>query len=220
MVGNEPANGSAPNFTMTLTNDAALVWLWTTNYWLAAAAGLRHGGCRRRLAARRRRHPNHRHRRLVLPLHQLDRLRHRHQQSPCAPDGRPRRYRANFTENLAASNTPEWWLALHGWTNDFDAAATRDAEPDGFFTWQEYIADTDPTNRVFPQARPHHHLRHQLPHPRLDRVFRPPLQVHRCDDLVDAVWLTQEVGLGTATWTDTSPPPPTNRYYRLAPRLP
>ena len=53
---------------------------------------------------------------------------------------------------MTAHDTPEWWLASHGWTNDFDAAATNDAEPDGFPAWQEYIADTDPTssNSVIP----------------------------------------------------------------------
>jgi hypothetical protein len=58
----------------------------------------------------------------------------------------PKTVQANFAANLAASNVPEWWLAAYGWTNDFDAAATNDAEPDGYFTWQEYVADTDPTN--------------------------------------------------------------------------
>ena len=222
MVGNEPANGSATNFTMTLTNDAALVWLWTTNYWLAAAAGP-HGtvdvadawqpaGATTQLTAS-----------ADLYYHFTNwtgSVTGTNNPLALLMDA-PQAVQANFAENLAASNTPEWWLALHGWTSDFDAAATRDAEPDGFFTWQEYIADTDPTNAAsFPRLDLITTFGTNFPILDWTASSGRRYQVHRCDDLVDAVWLTQEVGLGTATWTDTNPPPPTNRYYRLAPRLP
>ncbi len=39
MVGNEPASGVSTQLIMTVTNDATLTWLWTTNYWLTTAAG-------------------------------------------------------------------------------------------------------------------------------------------------------------------------------------
>ena len=51
---------------------------------------------------------------------------------------------AVFAENLAANGTPEWWLAGQGFTNDFDAAALGDPDEDGFPTWQEFRAGTDP----------------------------------------------------------------------------
>ncbi len=51
----------------------------------------------------------------------------------------------SFAEALAAHGTPEWWLAQYGWTNDFDAAETNDADGDEFPAWQEQIAGTDPT---------------------------------------------------------------------------
>jgi len=35
MTGNDPMAGPGPSMTMTLTNDAALTWLWETNYWVA-----------------------------------------------------------------------------------------------------------------------------------------------------------------------------------------
>ena len=54
---------------------------------------------------------------------------------------------ASFAENLAAHGTPEWWLAKYGWTNNFDAAATNDADRDRMPSWAEYRAGTDPTNR-------------------------------------------------------------------------
>lgn len=53
---------------------------------------------------------------------------------------------ATFAEDLAANDTPEWWLAQHGWTSDFDTAALGDQDSDGLFTWQEYRWRTDPHN--------------------------------------------------------------------------
>ncbi len=53
---------------------------------------------------------------------------------------------ARFAPSLEAYGTPDWWLASYGWTNDFSAAATNDEDRDGMITWQEYYADTDPTN--------------------------------------------------------------------------
>jgi hypothetical protein len=67
---------SATNVTLTLTNNAVLVWQWQTNYW----------------------------------------------------------------------GVPQSWFAKYGWTNNFATAATNDPDHDGFTTWQEYVADTNPTN--------------------------------------------------------------------------
>lgn len=50
-------------------------------------------------------------------------------------------------EDLAASNTPKWWLASHSLTN-FDYDATNDFDGDGSFTWEEYRLGTDPTNAL------------------------------------------------------------------------
>ena len=55
-------------------------------------------------------------------------------------------FQASFAPNFATNAVPEWWLALHGWTNNFDAAATNDADGDRVATWEEYYAGTDPTN--------------------------------------------------------------------------
>lgn len=153
MAGNDPTNGAATNFTMTVTNDATLVWLWSTNYWLDTAAGL--GGSvdvadswqaaqtttQLTAAAAAYYHFTNWTGSVSATNNPLDLLM-----------DAPKTVQANFAENLATNNTPEWWLAQHGWTNNFDAAATNDAEPDGFPTWQEYIADTDPTssNSVVP----------------------------------------------------------------------
>jgi len=47
---------------------------------------------------------------------------------------------------LAANNTPLWWLASHN-LFDFNNDATNDADGDGSPTWQEYQLGTDPTNQ-------------------------------------------------------------------------
>jgi hypothetical protein len=59
----------------------------------------------------------------------------------------PHAFAAVFAECLAANGTPEWWLAQLGWTNNFSAAETNDADHDGLRNWEEWIAGTDPTNR-------------------------------------------------------------------------
>ena len=38
------------------------------------------------------------------------------------------------------------WLKDNGYTNDFESACLLDSDSDGFLNWQEYQADTNPTN--------------------------------------------------------------------------
>ncbi len=222
MAGHDPANGFTTNFTMTLTNDASLAWLWTTNFWLdteASANGSvdvadswQSAGSTTQITATADayHHFTNWSGSLSSTNNPLDLLM-----------DAPKAVLAHFAENLAASNTPEWWLALHGWTNGFDAAATNDAEPDGFFTWQEYIADTDPTNSAsYPRMA--YIETWQTNAPILTWPFSTGrlYQIHYCDDLVIGLWTTQQLSLGIGEWTDTNPPPTTNRYYRVAPLLP
>ncbi|OQW96423.1 MAG: hypothetical protein BWK77_04750, partial [Verrucomicrobia bacterium A1] len=56
---------------------------------------------------------------------------------------------AAFGENRTTNtDTPEWWLALYGLTNDpFEVEAVCDTDEDGLCAWEERVADTDPTNR-------------------------------------------------------------------------
>lgn len=54
--------------------------------------------------------------------------------------------RAEFAPLLAARGTPHWWLAEHGYGDDFDAAEETDEDNDGHQAWQEYVAQTNPTN--------------------------------------------------------------------------
>jgi hypothetical protein len=39
MTGHGPSSGSATSFTMTVTNNATLTWLWQTNVWYSRSAG-------------------------------------------------------------------------------------------------------------------------------------------------------------------------------------
>lgn len=56
---------------------------------------------------------------------------------------------ARFVANRTAThNVPEWWLARYGFADDFEAASEDDADGDGMKTWQEWRADTDPTNAL------------------------------------------------------------------------
>ena len=56
---------------------------------------------------------------------------------------------ATFAENLAPLGTPEWWLAAFGLTNGGCAAAELDdADSDRVPAWQEWLADTVPTDRL------------------------------------------------------------------------
>jgi predicted outer membrane repeat protein len=52
-------------------------------------------------------------------------------------------FAASLTQN---TQTPQWWLAQYGWSNNFENAATNDTDKDTVPAWQEYLADTIPTN--------------------------------------------------------------------------
>ena len=222
LAGHEPSGGGGTNFVLTVTNDAALAWLWTTNFWLDTEAG-EHGavavadawqpaGVSTQIAA--------------LPddyygfaawsgddvstNNPLDLLM-----------DAPKAVQANFAALLATNDVPQWWLAQFGWTNDFDAAALDDFEPDGFPAWQEYVADTDPTDDgSYPRMAFVATWQTNAP------VLTWPFSTGRlyaiqwCDDIVAGEWSGQLLGLGIGEWTDTNAPPATGRWYRVAPQVP
>lgn len=52
-----------------------------------------------------------------------------------------------FAESLATNNVPHRWLAGYRLTNDtWDAEAMKDGDEDGLAAWEEFLADTDPTD--------------------------------------------------------------------------
>ena len=147
MTGHAPASGTSNLFAIAITNHATLQWQWTTNYWLETSSGgngsvalsssWQAAGATVSVAAA----PN--------AYYHLSDWTGDASGSANPLDlamAAPRSVQANFAENLATNQTPEWWLAENGWSNDFDAAALADSDFDGRFNWQEYVADTDPTN--------------------------------------------------------------------------
>ncbi|OGV43581.1 MAG: hypothetical protein A2X46_08065 [Lentisphaerae bacterium GWF2_57_35] len=147
MTGHDPASGSATEFTMAVTNDAMLAWLWTTNFWLATGAGAQGAvnvpsgwqpaGVTTSIAAL------------------ADAYCHFVQWTGDVSGSvnplelwmdSPKSIGASFTANLTTNHgIPEAWLARYGLTN-FEADVEADADSDGLFSWQEFRVDTNPTN--------------------------------------------------------------------------
>jgi hypothetical protein len=148
MTGHDPASGSATEFTMIVTNDAQLTWLWSTNYWLEAHAGAQGTvnvssgwkpfGVMTTITASAQAywHFAHWNGDASGSVNPFDLLM-----------DSPKSITACFAENLTTNHgIPEAWLARHGLTN-FEADAEADADTDGLFSWQEFRADTNPTNK-------------------------------------------------------------------------
>jgi hypothetical protein len=153
VAGNDFATVDTTNVTLTLTNDATLTWQWKTQYLLqASVAG---GGS----------------------VDQPDQWGDAGSNltvtasnavywyftgwsgdtQDCALAGNvitaamtwARTVVAHFAENVAPMGTPLSWMEDHGLTNPSVAVAeTNDSDGDGMLAWQEYMADTDPTNQA------------------------------------------------------------------------
>ncbi|MEI7899251.1 MAG: S8 family serine peptidase [bacterium] len=151
LTGHTPATGSTAQVSFTLTNSATLVWNWHFSYKLTALAGSNgtvsptntwyQEGSTAVITA----YPADYYHlldwlgdiagagfddtRLILPMIE------------------PRTVTATFAPNLTPTHSvPEYWLAAYGWTQAFETAAETDADRDGMMTWQEWRADTQPTN--------------------------------------------------------------------------
>ncbi|MCB1070217.1 MAG: TIGR03790 family protein [Kiritimatiellae bacterium] len=148
LAGNDPETGSTTQFVMTVTNDAALNWHWSTNYWLTTTPGA--NGTIDPVSGWQ---PYG----TTVVISALAELYY-------AFDGwsgdlsgwvnpeslimtQPRLVGAAFTANLTTNTgTPEWWLASFGLTNDFPTEAMADQDGDFVPAWEEYLAGTVPTN--------------------------------------------------------------------------
>lgn len=149
MHGHDPAAGTGTSVVFAVTNSAVLAWNWQTNYWLDLAAA-QHGS-------------------VVETSHWA--AAGSSETATAVPDRyhgfagwqvngnmagllnpyafvvtEPLVLHAMFIANVTSNGVPEWWLAQHGWTNDFAAAADADADGDRMATWAEWRAGTDPTN--------------------------------------------------------------------------
>jgi hypothetical protein len=146
-LGAEVLGTTMTSVVVRLTNNASLTWQWLTDHWLAVGAaphgvvdvesGWQVAGAIVNLTA----HPS--------PYYDFDRwlgvdaVQHRDNPLHLEMDG-PRSVQAVFRARLTSTGTPEWWLADQGWTDDFEFAASDDPDEDGFPTWAEQLAGTDP----------------------------------------------------------------------------
>ncbi|NCA83005.1 MAG: hypothetical protein EOM72_09715 [Opitutae bacterium] len=147
LAGHEPADGTGTQMTMTATNDAALTWLWETNYWLATTAGP-HGavdvgsgwqaaGATTQITATADAYYRFTNwtgaaESFVNPL----------ELTMDAAKSATAHFAAIWTTNRP---TPQWWLADFDLTNDFEYAVGDDPDGDGAPTGDEFVMDTDPT---------------------------------------------------------------------------
>lgn len=149
VVGNTSTTVNATNVTLTITNNATLTWNWTTNYWLTCSAGSNGSinqtsqwvplGSNVAITAT----PSN--------YYYLSAWTGDTNNCPTADNGitaqmdYPRAILVSFSPYLATNDTPHWWLARHGL--DPNSAGAFYDDGDGIPAWQEYIADTDPTNK-------------------------------------------------------------------------
>ena len=149
-----PSSGNTTNTgPIVVMTDSSITWRWSTNFWVGAIAKPAVGGV---VTGANR----------WIPL--LDNVTvgaltntyyafsnwtgdvgaaDTNAQELTVSMNAPRHLTACFMPLLATNDVPLWWLALHyGTTNDFDTLALSDSDQDSMAAWEEYIADTDPTD--------------------------------------------------------------------------
>jgi uncharacterized repeat protein (TIGR01451 family) len=154
MTGNAPLTGTNSSFVTTLTNSAALTWLWTTNFYFSRTegpnghvAGPSNGWCALGGSVTVTAVPN--------AYYHFDSWTGSvegaaaHTNPLALTMNCAKSLSAAFAENLATNHgTPEWWLAGYGLTNNFNLEEMRDMDGDGLLAWEECVAGTVPTNRA------------------------------------------------------------------------
>jgi subtilisin family serine protease len=153
LTGHTPSTGTSVQVAFILTNDASLVWNWRLGYQLTASAGT--NGT---VTPTNSWYPE-----TALATVSAWPASYYHflawqgdtnggtssSTNIVLPMLAPRTVTTVFAPNLTATHgVPEYWLAAYGWTQAFDTAAEQDGDGDGMPTWQEWVADTDPTNRL------------------------------------------------------------------------
>jgi hypothetical protein len=150
--GAVPAAGTSNALTFTMSGDGTLAWLWRTNFQVAfetSGRGNITGATNGWYAIGS----------YLTATGMPDVWHHLAGWSGDVASGQgatpaialaidqPRVLTAAFEPNLAPRGTPEHWIAAHGLTNQpFDLAEMDDRDGDGRPAWEEFTADTDPTN--------------------------------------------------------------------------
>ncbi len=151
LTGHSPKAGSGNAFSFALTNDALLVWTWQTNHLLTAltvengsvapTGGWYTAGQNACVTA----YPASYYHFVTWYGDTLGGLAESNRIT--LPMTQPRFVIALFAQNYTPTHgVPETWLAGYGYSGDLDAAAEGDSDADGMATWQEWHADTNPTN--------------------------------------------------------------------------
>ncbi len=132
----------------------------------------------------------------------------------------------SFGDAATALGTPYWWLSAHNLAVgglSFEQAERIDHDDDGYESWQEYIADTDPTNNasflhVFAIEKGPPVIARFEP-ASIGRVY----QLEQSPDLTGTNWITvtgpQPGSGGPGSLTAPTPSPPA-AHYRIDVRLP
>ena len=146
--------GSETNMVMVLTNNSMLSWLWLTNYWLNAETdgwgwvipsnGWRHAGSNVVITAVP--DPHYHFTSWSGPGTNWITTGDIHSATVTVSMTSPVQLRAGFAMSFATNGVPHWWLAEHGFSSPFDSAALSDSDGDGLMAWEEFYADTIPTN--------------------------------------------------------------------------
>lgn len=148
LTGNGPASGTTNWMIMTHTNNATLTWNWKTQYRLSVTSGV-HGVAS---AASNWWDSGT----FATATATPDQYYHftswtgtvSSTTNPLSVQmNGPQSVTSLFDANLATNSTPEWWLASFNLTSlTWDVQAMSDPDGDKVFTWQEFAADTNPTN--------------------------------------------------------------------------
>jgi len=151
MSGHSPQSSTATNLLITtLTNDMALTWEWTTNYWLQTMATGEGSASPSNQWVRKNSE-------ITLtakpfPYYHFTSWSGDLSGSNASLDiliNSPKTAEALFDANIELNGTPQWWMAACGLTNhDFAIEELLDPDSDGLKTWQEWISDTDPVDQA------------------------------------------------------------------------
>ena len=132
---------------------------------------------------------------------------------------------AAFAEALAVHDVPHWWLdSFYAGDTNFDALALSDDDEDGYSAWEEYVADTDPTDsgdffRI--SAAP------EIP-PAIAYFTSSTNRLYSlvaCYDLLVGAWSNvpgagPRLGLGGADNLEDTNDPPIGWYYEIRVQVP
>lgn len=153
--GSVPADGTSNSVSFAITNDSTILWLWQTNYRLNAVSGPNGGvdptnqwvkqGSNITITAQAAEYYH-------FTNWTGDVATGQYENPITLLMDAPKSITAHFAPTLTTNTgTPHFWLVQYNLTNGgltFEEAALTNRDTDDFSNWQEYIADTNPTNNA------------------------------------------------------------------------